>query len=177
MKQQGKQSSHGLLVFSTLFLLYIALTPFISYIFDFPLSFVVNSLLAIVFISGAAGISEKRYLSDRKVQIIFSIIGLLSIATIIFYYTGAQRRVEVNSVTKEVSAKVITEYGYASNFRVVLLSGEDVIPVEDVKNWKDFHLGDAVYGIETVNETTHVKDVFGNESQYTTEYVMLKGKE
>lgn len=177
MKQKDKQSSHALIVFSTVFLLYVALTPFISYLFGFPLSFVVNALLAIVFIVGAIDISSKRYLNNSKVASIFSIIGLLSVATIIFYYTGAQRTVEVNSVTKEVDAKVITEYGYASNFRVVLLSGENVIPVEDVKNWKDFHLGDAVYSIETVNETTNVKDVFGNESHYTTEYVMLKGKE
>ena len=97
--------------------------------------------------------------------------------TIVFFNFGQKREVTTSSVSREVNAKVITEYGYSSNYRVVLIAGDDVIPVEDVKNWKDFHVGDAVTGIEKVTETTKVTNVFGKSGSYNKEYVLLKGKE
>lgn len=98
-------------------------------------------------------------------------------AVLIFYNFSQKKEVTASSVSREVNAKVITEYGYSSNYRVVLIAGDDVIPVEDVKNWKDFHVGDADTGIEKVTETTKVTNVFGKNDSYNKEYVLLKGKE
>ena len=98
-------------------------------------------------------------------------------ATLIFYNFSQKKEVTTSTVSREVNAKVITEYGFSSNYRVVLIAGDDVIPVEDVKNWKDFHVGDVVTSIEKVTETTKVTNVFGNSGSYDKEYVLLKGKE
>ena len=98
-------------------------------------------------------------------------------ATLIFYISNQKKEVTTSTVSREVNAKVITEYGFSSNYRVVLIAGDDVIPVEDVKNWRDFHVGDAVTSIEKVTETTKVTNVFGKGGSWNKEYVLLKGKE
>jgi len=112
-----------------------------------------------------------------KFQNLFVLIGVLCMATLIFYNFSQKKEVTTSTVSREVNAKVVTEYGFSSNYRVVLVAGDDVIPVEDVKNWKDFHVGDAVTSIEKVTETTKVTNVFGKEGYYDKEYVLLKGKE
>ena len=177
MRQQNKQPSQPLLVFSVIFLLNIALSPLIDYLFDVPVKLIILVVLCFGSIAGAIIIWFNGYLRNPKIRNIFLLVGVLSIAILIFYTVGQKREVTASSVTKEVNAKVITEYGYSSNYRVVLIAGDDVIPVEDVKNWRDFHVGDAVTSIEKVTETTKVTNVFGKSGSYDTEYVLLKGKE
>lgn len=98
-------------------------------------------------------------------------------ATLIFYNFSQTKEVTATTVSREVNAKVITEYGFSSDYRVVLIEGDDVIPVEDVKNWRDFHIGNTVTSIEKVTETTKVINVFGKGGSWDKEYVLLKGKE
>lgn len=98
-------------------------------------------------------------------------------ATLIFYISNQKKEVTTTTVSREVNAKVVTEYSFSSNFRVVIIAGDDVIPVEDVKNWRDFPIGTAVTSIEKVTETTKVTNVFGKSGSYNKEYVLLKGKE
>jgi hypothetical protein len=114
---------------------------------------------------------------NPKFQNIFILIGVLCMAFLIFYHFSQKEGVTTSSVSREVTAKVITEYGRSSNYRVVLIAGDDVIPVEDVKNWRDFHIGDTVTSIEKVTKTTKVTNVFGKGGSYNKEYVLLKGKE
>lgn len=177
MKQQNKQPSHVLLVFSVIFLSYIALIPLIGYLFSITVAMAIVTILGIISIVGAIYIAFNGYLRNPKIRNIFLLVGVLSTATLIFYTAGQKREVTTSSVTKEVNAKVVTEYGFSSNFRVVLVAGDNVIPVEDVKNWRDFHIGDAVYGIETINETTTITNVYGGSISFVKEYVLLKGKE
>ena len=172
-----RQPSQPLLVFSVIFLLNIALSPLIDYLFDVPVKLIILVVLCFGSIAGSIIIWFNGYLRNPKIRNIFLLVGVLSIAILIFYTVGQKREVTTSSVTKEVNAKVITEYGYSSNYRVVLIAGDDVIPVEDVKNWRDFHVGDAVTSIEKVTETTKVTNVFGKRGSYDKEYVLLKGKE
>lgn len=177
MKQQNKQPSQPLMVFSVFFLLFCALSPLIDYLFDVPVKLVILRVFAFGSIAGAIIIWFNGYLRNPKICNIFLLVGVLSIATLIFYISNQKKEVTTTTVSREVNAKVVTEYGRSSNYRVVLIAGDDVIPVEDVKNWKDFHVGDAVTGIEKVTETTKVINVFGKNGSYNKEYVLLKGKE
>ena len=177
MKQQNNQPSHPFTVFSVTFLLFLALTPLINHLFSVTVALLIVAIIGVVFIVGALEIWFKGYLKNTKVKDVFLLVGVLSIAILIFYSVGQQKEITTTTVTKEVNAKVITEYGFSSNYRVVLIEGDNVIPVEDVKNWKDFRIGDSVYGIETVRETTTVTDVFGRNGSYDRKYVILKGKE
>lgn len=177
MKQQNKKPSQPLMVFSVIFLLYTALLPIIGYLFSIPISLILVAILGFVSIVGAIIIWFEGYLRNPKIENIFLLVGLLSMVTHIYYFANQQKDVTTTTVSREVNAKVITEYGFSSNYRVVLIEGDNVIPVEDVKNWKDFRIGDSVYGIETVRETTNVTDVFGRNGSYDRKYVILKGKE
>jgi hypothetical protein len=114
---------------------------------------------------------------NPKFQNIFVLIGVLCMATLIFYNFSQKKEVTTSTVSREVNAKVVTEYGRSSSYRVVLITGDDVIPVEDVKNWRDFPIGTAVTSIKKVTETTKVTNVFGKVGSYDKEYVILKGKE
>ena len=172
-----RQPSQPLLVFSVIFLLNVTLSPLIDYLFDVPVKLVILGVFAFGSIAGAIIIWFNGYLRNPKIQNLFVLIGVLCMATLIFYNFSQKKEVTASSVSREVNAKVITEYGYSSNYRVVLIAGDDVILVEDVKNWKDFHVGDAVMGIEKVTETTKVTNVFGKNGSYNKEYVLLKGKE
>lgn len=177
MKQQNKQPRQLLLVFSVMFLLNVTLSPLIDYLFDVPVKLVILGVLAFGSIAGAIVIWFNGYLRNTKIQNLFVLIGLLSMATLIFYISNQKNEVTTTTVSREVNAKVVTEYGRSSNYKVVLIAGDDVIPVEDVKNWRDFHVGDAVTSIEKVTETTKVTNVFGKGGSYDKEYVLLKGKE
>lgn len=177
MKQQNKQPSQPLIVFSVFFLLFCALSPLIVNLLSFPVNLVVLRILAFVLIVGACTIWINGYMRNPKFQNIFVLIGVLSMATLIFYNYNQKKEVTTSTVSREVNAKVITEYGFYSNYRVVLIAGDDVIPVEDVKNWRDFHVGDAVTSIDKVTETTKVTNVFGKGGFWNKEYVLLKGKE
>lgn len=176
MKQQDKQPSNLIFVCSVIFLSYNALTPLIGYLFSVPVALTIDVVLGLISIVGALTIWFNGYLRNPKIHNLFVLIGVLSSVTIIYYMAAQKREVTTSSVTREVNAKVVTEYGFSSNYRVVLIEGDDVIPVEDVKNWKDFHIGDVVKGIETVKETTTVMDVFGKSGSYDKEYILLKGK-
>ena len=171
------QPSHPLTVFSVIFLLYLTLSLFISNLLSFPVNLVLLGVLAFGSIVGACTIWINGYMRNPKFQNILVLIGVLCMVTLIFYNFSQKKEVTTSTVSREVNAKVITEYGFSSNYRVVLIAGDDVIPVEDVKNWKDFHVGDAVTSIEKVTETTKVTDVFGRGGSYDKEYVLLKGKE
>ena len=171
------QPSHPLTVFSVIFLLYLTLLLFISNLLSFPVNLVLLGVLAFGSIVGACTIWINGYMRNPKFQNILVLIGVLCMVTLIFYNFSQKKEVTTSTVSREVNAKVITEYGFSSNYRVVLIAGDDVIPVEDVKNWKDFHVGDAVTSIEKVTETTKVTDVFGRGGSYDKEYVLLKGKE
>ena len=177
MKQQNKQPSHVLLVFSVIFLSYIALIPLIGYLFSITVAMAIVTVLGIISIVGAIIIWFNGYMRNPKFQNIFVLVGVLSIATLIFYMSNHKNEVTTTTVSREVNAKVITEYGFSSNFRVVLIEGDDVIPVEDVKNWRDFPIGTEVTSIEKVTETTKVTNVFGKGGSWDKEYVLLKGKE
>lgn len=177
MKQQNKQPSQPLMVFSVIFLLYITLSPLIVNLLSFPVNLVMLGVLAFGSIIGACTIWINGYMRNPKFQNIFVLIGVLSMATLIFYNFSQKKEVTNSTVSREVNAKVITEYGFSSNYRVVLIADNDVIPVEDVKNWRDFHIGDTVTSIEKVTETTKVTNVFGKGGSYNKEYVVLKGKE
>ena len=177
MKQQNRQPSQPLFVFSVIFLFYTALIPIIGHLFSVPVSLTLVTLLGLISIVEALKIWYNGYLRVPKIEKIFLLVGLLSMATHIYYFVNQQKEITTSSVTKEVNAKVITEYGYFSNYRVVIIEGDDVIPVENVKNWKNFHVGDAVTSIEKVTETTKVTNVFGKIGSYNKEYVLLKGKE
>ena len=177
MKQQNKQPSQPLLVFSVIFLLNIALTPLIGYLFSVPIALTIDVVLCIVSIVGALAIWFNGYLRNPKIQNLFILLGVLSSLTIIYYMAVQKKEVTTNIVSREVTAKVITEYGFSSNYRVVLIVCDDVIPVEDVKNWRDFPIGTAITSIEKVTETTKVTNVFGKSGSYNKEYVLLKGKE
>lgn len=172
-----RQPSQPLLVFSVFFLLFCALSPLIDYLFSLSVTLVIIPILGLSFIVGAYEIWSNGYMRNPKFQNIFVLIGLLSMATLVFYISNQKNEVTTTTVSREVNAKVVTEYSFSSNFRVVLIAGDDVIPVEDVKNWRDFHVGDAVTSIEKVTETTKVTNVFGKRGSYDKEYVLLKGKE
>lgn len=171
------QPSQPLTVFSVFFLLFWALSPLIDYLFDVPVKLVILGVFAFGSIAGAIIIWFNGYLRNPKICNIFLLVGVLSIATLIFYISNQKKEVTTTTVSREVKAKVVTEYGRSSNYRVVLIEGDDIIPVEDVKNWRDFHVGDAVTSIEKVTETTKVTNVFGKGGSYDKEYVLLKGKE
>lgn len=177
MKQQNRQPSQPILVFSVIFLLNITLSPLIDYLSSVPVKLVLFTLLCFGSIAGAIIIWFNGYLRNPKIQNLFVLIGVLCMATLIFYISNQKKEVTTTTVSREVNAKVVTEYGRSSNYRVVLIAGDDVIPVEDVKNWRDFHVGDAVTSIEKVTETTKVTNVFGKGGSYDKEYVLLKGKE
>lgn len=171
------QPSQPLTVISVIFLLNITLSPFIDYLSSVPVKLVLFTLLCFGSILGASVIWFYGYMRNPKIQNIFILIGVLCLAFLIFYHFSQKKEVTTSTVSREVNAKVITEYSRSSNYRVVLIAGDDVIPVEDVKNWKDFHIGDEVTGIEKVTETTKVTNVFGKSGSYDTKYVLLKGKE
>ena len=177
MKQQNKQPSQPILVFSVMFLLNITLLPLIDYLFDVPVKLVILGVLAFGSIAGAIVIWFNGYLRNPEIQNLFALIGVLCMATLIFYISNQKNEVTTTTVSREVNAKVVTEYSFSSNFRVVLIAGDNVIPVEDVKNWRDFQVGDEVKGIEKVTETTKVTNVFGKGGSWDKEYVLLKGKE
>ena len=59
---------------------------------------------------------------------------------------------------------------------MVLLSKDDVITVEDVKNRKEFEVGDKVKGIKYVKEIKYFTDIFGQQTSHTSKYIELKGK-
>ena len=177
MKQQNKQPSQPIFVFSVMFLLNITLSPLIDYLYSVPVKLVLFTLLCFGSILGAIVIWFNGYMRNPKFQNIFVLMGVLCMATLIFYNFSQKKEVTTSSVSREVNAKVITEYSISSNFRVVLIAGDDVIPVEDVKNWRDFPIGTAVTSIEKVTETTKVTNVFGKSGSYDKEYVLLKGKE
>ena len=172
-----RQPSEPLTVFSVFFLLFCALSPLIDYLFSLSVTLVVVNILGLSFLVGALVVWLNGYMRIPKFQNIFVFIGVLSMATLIYYTAAQKKEVITSSVSREVNAKVITEYGRSSNYRVVLIAGDDVIPVENVKNWKEFHIGDAVTSIEKVTETTKVTNVFGKGGSYDKEYVLLKGKE
>lgn len=174
--KKGKPSQ-PLMVFSVFMLLFWALSPLIVNLLSFPVNLVVLGVLAFVLIVGACTVWIIGYMRNPKVQNIFVLVGVLSMATLIFYNFSQKKEVTTSTVSREVNAKVVTEYGFSSNYRVVLIAGDDVIPVEDVKNWRDFHVGDAVTSIEKVTETTKTTNVFGNSGSWNKEYVLLKGKE
>mgnify|MGYP000978667730 CR=1 FL=1 len=176
-KQQNRQPSQPLTVFSVIFLLNITLSPLIDYLFSVPVTLGIMGILCFGSILGAIVIWFNGYMRNPKFQNIFIFIGVLCMATLIFYISNQKKEVTTSTVSREVNAKVITEYGFSSNYRVVLIAGDDVIPVEDVKNWRDFHVGDAVTSIEKVTETTKVTNVFGKGGSWNKEYVLLKGKE
>lgn len=171
------EPSQPLMVFSVIYLLYLTLSLFISELLIFPVNLVMLGVLAFGSIVGACSIWINGYMRNPKFQNIFVLIGVLCMAFLIFYNFSQKKEVTTSTVSREVNAKVITEYGYSSNYRVVLIAGDDVIPVENVKNWRDFHVGDAVTSIEKVTETTKVTNVFGKGGSYDKEYVLLKGKE
>ena len=171
------EPSQPLMVFSVIYLLYLTLSLFISELLIFPVNLVMLGVLAFGSIVGACSIWINGYMRNPKFQNIFVLIGVLCMAFLIFYNFSQKKEVTTSTVSREVNAKVITEYGYSSNYRVVLIAGDDVIPVENVKNWRDFHVGDAVTSIEKVTETTKVTNVFGKSGSYDTDYVLLKGKE
>ena len=165
------------MVFSVIFLLNITLSPLIDYLSSVPVKLVLFTLLCFGSILGAGIIWFNGYMRNPKFQNIFVLIGVLCMATIIFYISNQKNEVTTTTVSREVNAKVVTEYSFSSNFRVVLIAGDDVIPVEDVKNWRDFQVGDEVKGIEKVTETTKVTNVFDKGGSWDKEYVLLKGKE
>lgn len=177
MKQQNNQPSQPTLVFSVIFLLNITLSPLIDYLFSVPVTLAIMSVLCFGSILGAIVIWFKGYMRNPKFQNIFVLIGVICMATIIFYISNQKNEVTTTTVSREVNAKVVTEYSFSSNYRVVLIAGEDVIPVEDVKNRRDFQVDDEVKGIEKVTETTKVTNVFGKGDSWGKEYVLLKGKE
>ena len=174
--KKGKPSQ-PLMVFSVIFILYFALSPLIVNLLSFPVNLVVLGIFAFGSILEAIVIWFNGYMRNPKFQNIFVLIGALSMATLIFYNFSQKKEVTTSTVSREVNAKVVTEYDFSSNYRVVLIAGDDVIPVEDVKNWRDFHVGDAVTSIEKVTETTKTTNVFGNSGSWNKEYVLLKGKE
>lgn len=177
MKQQDKQPSNPLIVFSVIFLSYTAMIPIIEHLFNVPISLTLVVILGFVSIVGSLEIWINGYLRVPKIEKIFLLVGLLSMVVHIYYFVNQQKEVTTSTVSREVNAKVVTEYSFSSNFKVVLIAGDDVIPVEDVKNWRDFPIGTEVTSIEKVTETTTVTDVFGRGGTYDTEYVILKGKE
>lgn len=177
MKQQNKQPSQPLMVFSVFTLLFWALSPLIDYLFSLSVTLVIIPVLGLSIIVGGIIVWFNGYMRNPKFQNIFVLVGVLCMATLIFYNFSQKKEVTASTVSREVNAKVVTEYGFSSNYRVVLIAGEDVIPVEDVKNWRDFHVGDAVTSIEKVTETTKVTNVYGKGGSWNKEYVLLKGKE
>lgn len=171
------QPSQPLMVFSVFTLLFWALSPLIDYLFNLSVTLVIIPILGLSIIVGGIIVWFNGYMRNPKFQNIFILIGVLCIATLIFYMSNQKKEVTTTTVSREVNAKVITEYGFSSNYRVILIEGDDVIPVEDVKNWRDFHVGDTVTSIEEVTETTKVTNVFGKGGSWDKEYVLLKGKE
>ena len=177
MKQQNKQPSQPLMVFSVFFLLFCALSPIIDYMFSLSVTLVIVNILGLSFLVGALVVWLNGYMRNPKFQNIFVLLGVLCMATILYYMAAQKKEVTTTTVSREVNAKVVTDYSFSSNFRVVLIAGEDVIPVEDVKNWRDFPIGTTVTSIEKVTETTKVTNVFGKGGSWDKEYVLLKGKE
>ena len=171
------QPSQQLTVFSVISLLYFTLSLFISNLLSFPVNLVILVVISFGSVVGACSIWINGYMRNPKFHNIFVLIGVLCMATLIFYMSNQKNGVTITTVSREVNAKVVTEYGFSSNFRVVLIAGDDVIPVEDVKNWRDFNIGDTVTSIEKVTEITKVTNVFGDSGSYVKEYVLLKGKE
>lgn len=171
------EPSQPLLVISVIFLLNITLSPLIDYLSSVPVKLALFTLICFGSILGASVIWFYGYMRNPKFQNIFILIGVLCMAFLIFYHFSQKKEVTTSTVSREVNAKVVTEYGRSSNYRVILTAGDDVIPVEDVKNWRDFHVGDAVTSIEKVTETTKVTNVFGKGGSWNKEYVLLKGKE
>ena len=172
-----RQPSQPLLVFSVFFLLFCALSPLIDYLFSLSVTLVIIPVLGLSIIVGGILVWFNGYMRNPKFQNLFVLLGVLCMATLIFYNLSQKKEITTSTVSREVNAKVVTEYGFSSNYRVVLIEGDDVIPVEDVKNWKDFHVGDAVTSIEKVTENTKVTNVFGKGGSWNKEYVLLKGKE
>ena len=145
--------------------------------FSLSVTLVIVNILGLSFLVGALVVWLSGYMRNPKFQNIFVLLGVLCMATILYYMAAQKKEFTTTTVSREVNAKVVTNYSFSSNFRVVLIAGEDVIPVEDVKNWRDFHVGDAVTSIEKVTETTKVTNVFGKGGSWDKEYVLLKGKE
>lgn len=171
------EPSQPLTVFSVFTLLFWALSPLIDYLFSLSVTLVIIPILGLSIIVGGIIVWFNGYMRNPKFQNIFILIGVLCMATLIFYMSNQKKEITTSTVSREVNAKVITEYGFSSNYRVVLIAGDDVIPVEDVKNRRDFHVGDTVTSIEKVTETTKVTNVFGKSGSYDKKYVLLKGKE
>lgn len=129
-----RQPSQPLFVFSVSFLLFWALSPLIDYLFSLFVTLVIIPILGLSLLVGAIIIWFNGYMRVPKFQNILALIGVLSMATLIFYNFSQKKEVTTSTVSREVNAKVVTEYGFSSNYRVVLIEGDDVIPVEDVKN-------------------------------------------
>ena len=172
-----RQPSQLLMVISVIFLLNITLSLLIDYLSSVPVKLVLFTILCFGSILGAGIIWFNGYMRNPKFQNIFVLLGVLCMATILYYIAAQKKEVTTTTVSREVNAKVVTDYSFSSNFRVVLIAGEDVIPIEDVKNWRDFPIGTAVTSIEKVTETTKVTNVFGKGGSWDKEYVLLKGKE
>ena len=169
--------SNNLFIVGIFSALYLALIPVINFIMGgSSLASLIALLLAIVFIFLAIFVIAKGYINNRKVQHIFTLVALLSMGFILFYSHVGEEKVKVSSVTKDISAKVITDPYYSRNSRMVLLSKDDVITVKDVKNGKEFEVGDEVRGIKYVKETKYFTDIFGQQTSYTSKYIELKGK-
>ena len=169
--------SNNLFIVGMFSALYLALIPIINFIMGGSyLASLVALLLAIVFILLAIFVIAKGYINNRKVQHIFTLVALLSMGFILFYSHGGEEKVKVSSVTKDISATVITDPYYSRNSRMVLLSKDDFITVEDVKNRKEFEVGDEVTGIKYVKETKYFTDIFGQQTSHVSRYIELKGK-
>lgn len=169
--------SNNLFIVGMFSALYLALIPIINFIMGGSyLASLVALLLAIVFILLAIFVIVKGYINNRKVQHIFTLVALLSMGFILFYSHGGEEKVKVSSVTKDISATVITDPYYSRNSRMVLLSKDDFITVEDVKNRKEFEVGDEVTGIKYVKETKYFTDIFGQQTSHVSRYIELKGK-
>ena len=169
--------SNNLFIVGMFSALYLALIPIINFIMGGSyLAPLVALLLAIVFILLAIFVIAKGYINNRKVQHIFTLVALLSMGFILFYSHVREEKVKVSSVTKDISATVITDPYYSRNSRMVLLSKDDFITVEDVKNRKEFEVGDEVTGIKYVKETKYFTDIFGQQTSHVSRYTELKGK-
>lgn len=75
MKQQNKQSSQPLFVFSVIFLLYITLSLFLNDLSSVPVKLVLMTVLAFGSIVGALEIWLNGYMRNPKFQNIFTLMG------------------------------------------------------------------------------------------------------
>ena len=177
-EREPDKLSNVLIVFSALFLLYIALQPIINFIFDgglLYLSVIAVIGVGIIYLSGF--LLAEGYINNRKLQGVSILVALASIGFILFYSNSIKKEVETSTMSKVVDAKVIAEANFSSNYKLVLLAKDDVITVEDARNIGDFKVGDSVTGIDNVKETIHFTDIFGKERIGVSEYVLLKGEE